>query len=531
MLLATSAYAEEIADFSAVYTVEPSGEVLVVENITYDFGDEERRGIFRTLENDHPQPASAWYKSRYVDIEVESVLRNEEVEPYEVTGFNTKEIKIGDEDTFISGVHTYTITYRLRGALSYGEDGSELYWNATGNDWEVPISQARIEVVSEAIEGNAACYEGEVGSTARCEMLEGEESVVFFASALTTGEGITIAVELIPDQVSVLMMEKTVNYLSISLQVLFFLGLLVWLVRWYRQDKIDKPVIAQYEPYQNYLPMYTGVLFDKYLHPQDITAGILYLAEQGFLSITKTKKKSLIIFKTTDYDITLLRPLAKVPTQFLTTLTSLLFATDAKVGTVVSISDLAKKPEENYKVTQKLQSDISADIKENGFIKSDNLYSDKRNIFGAIVLALFLAFWSWILLIICVLLVLIFMVVNRRSTKGYEALNHIKGFKLFLSVTEKERYKFFNAPELSPTLFMQYLPYAVALGVEKQWAKVFESITIPTPAWYHGSNTANFGAIALVNDLGTFSSTFSASSGTSGSAGGGASGGGGGGSW
>lgn len=528
--LAIFAQAEEVVEFSAVYTIEENGEVEVVEIITYDFGEENRHGIFRTLTDNHPQSATSWYKTRYVEIDVESVRKDNESEPYEINDFGGEyEIKIGDADVFISGVHTYTIKYKLSGALSYGEDGSELYWNATGNEWEVSIAKAQVEVRGEMIEGNVICYQGVVRSTEGCEVVESEETVVFSATDLAAGEGVTIAVELDPEQVATLVIERTANYLNIGLQILVFLGLFIWLLRWHGEAKINKPVIAQYEPYENYLPMYTGVLFDKYLNPQDVTAGILYLAEQGFLSITKTEKKSFLVFTTSDYDIALLKPLSEIPTNFLKSLMGLLFEENAEVGTTVAISSLTKKQTENYKIITKLQSDILADIKAHGFIKKDHLFSDTKNLFGLIIFAVLLAGWSFILLAVCAVLILIFVVISRRTTKGYEARNHIEGFKLFLSVTEKERYKFFNAPQLSPELFMKYLPYAVALKVETQWAKVFEGITIPNPPWYHSNTAGSFSAMALASDLGTFSSTFSASSGTSGSSGGGSSGGGGGG--
>jgi uncharacterized membrane protein len=121
------------------------------------------------------------------------------------------------------------------------------------------------------------------------------------------------------------------------------------------------------------------------------------------------------------------------------------------------------------------------------------------------------------------------LLIPRKTASWFEAKNHTEGFKLFLSVTDKERFDFHNAPEKSPELFMQYLPYAVALGVEEKWAKVFEGITIPQPDWYDGGNIAAFSAASLTNDLGAFSTALSTNSGVSGSSGGGSSGGGGGG--
>jgi uncharacterized membrane protein len=121
---------------------------------------------------------------------------------------------------------------------------------------------------------------------------------------------------------------------------------------------------------------------------------------------------------------------------------------------------------------------------------------------------------------------------QRRTLKGYEALNYLKGFKDYLSTTEKERYKFHNAPALNPEQYMEYLPYAIAFGVEKEWAEVFKDIQITPPDWYQSDVPKQFNAPAFAASLSSFSTSLSSSAGTSGSSGGGSSGGGGGGgSW
>ncbi len=72
----------------------------------------------------------------------------------------------------------------------------------------------------------------------------------------------------------------------------------------------------------------------------------------------------------------------------------------------------------------------------------------------------------------------------------------VDGFKLFLNVVEKDRLKFTDAPEKTPERFSKLLPFAVALGVEKQWAKQFEGIDVTqsTNSWYNGGNMAAFSA-------------------------------------
>jgi uncharacterized membrane protein len=124
------------------------------------------------------------------------------------------------------------------------------------------------------------------------------------------------------------------------------------------------------------------------------------------------------------------------------------------------------------------------------------------------------------------------------TKKGAELKENILGFKDFLSVTETDRLKFHNAPEKNPALFEKFLPHAMVLGVEKEWAKQFEGIYNQQPDWYEDSSGRMFNAIILSSMISDFSSSAmttmasqpsSAAGGGSGFSGGGAGGGGGGG--
>ena len=131
----------------------------------------------------------------------------------------------------------------------------------------------------------------------------------------------------------------------------------------------------------------------------------------------------------------------------------------------------------------------------------------------------------------------------KRTVKGAQAKQYILGLKMYLSVAEKDRLKFFNAPEKSPERFEKLLPYAMVLGVEKDWAKQFEGLYNQPPRWYSDPYGGAFNAIIFTNSLHSFSqsagTTFASrpggSGGGSGFGGGGFSGGGfgggGGGGW
>lgn len=431
--------------------------------------------------------------------------------------------------------------YKLTGALSYGGDGAEFYWNVTGNDWTVPIKNANAIVQSQVrdifVDRNA-CYQGGFGNTDPCDEIRiANKDIYFSANNLSVGEGLTVAVGINPNKVAFLTTEKVSYTLLLGIFILLWFIFSIYKVYRFRiKNRVKKPVIAQYEPYKDYLPMYTGVLFDGRLDPKDITAGIIYLAEQGFIKIKRTEKKVFLFIKIDDYEITLLRPLSEIPTEFLKEVFGLLFDKFDQPPKTVLLSQLAKKRVENAKIIRKLNSSLRNDLKSSGFTVSNwpsfgwwllvvpgviFIVASIFSLEGVLILSFFM--------IIPTIILIVFILVVRRTKKGYEAENHLKGFKLFLSVTDEERFTFHNAPEKSPELFMKYLPYAVALGVEKEWAKVFEGITIPQPDWYEGGSMQSFSAVDLTHDIGAFSSSFTTNSGTSGSSGGGSSGGGGGG--
>ncbi|MCB9818573.1 DUF2207 domain-containing protein [Candidatus Nomurabacteria bacterium] len=555
ILVPISVQAETIRSFVSDITLESDGSFSVSETIVYDFEDEERHGIFRFIPTKHFQESEEWFKERYLEIDNLSVSVDGEETPFERSeNVGELEVKIGDPNRTISGEHTYIINYTVEGGLTYYDEGGvDLYWNATGDGWEVPIENALVRVYD--IDGIALseyrCYFGPSGSTEECPSVLGKGAYEFGPVSLGSNEGLTVALSLDPTLVDRLIMKR------LSLWSLWLLGALVWFVwlvwflyRYYVAHKTGASIIAQYKPYEDFKPMYTGLLFDGRIDPHDITAGIIYLAEQGFLKIKHIGRKKFFFIDTDDYEIELRRPYSEVETDFQKQIFTLLFREDATVGSVLVLSELAKdisQQKENFKVVTALKAAAEKDLVAKGF------FEHKWNM--PLKLALSLLIGLLILLTLTFLVgaemaspiaiasitfvvssVILALFYRRRTRKGYEALDYLKGFKLFLSVTDKERFAFHNAPKKSPEQFMEYLPYAIAFGVEKEWAKVFEGITIPTPSWYEDNTGGTFSALYLTNSLGTFSSSV-ASSGVSssassggGSSGGGA-GGGGGGSW
>ena len=132
------------------------------------------------------------------------------------------------------------------------------------------------------------------------------------------------------------------------------------------------------------------------------------------------------------------------------------------------------------------------------------------------------------------------IIMPTKTKKGALTKEYILGLKRYLTVAEKDRLKFHNAPEKNPEHFDALLPYAMALKVADQWAKQFAGLERENPNWYEGPVGYHFVATGFAKDLASFSSTLGSNlsstasgggSGFSGGSSGGGFGGGGGGSW
>ena len=127
------------------------------------------------------------------------------------------------------------------------------------------------------------------------------------------------------------------------------------------------------------------------------------------------------------------------------------------------------------------------------------------------------------------------------TIEGRKLLDKIAGLRLYLGVAERDTLAAQKAPPLTVDEFQRFLPYALALGVEKTWADKFAAAVGPAAAaaaagamvWYQGgggaAGLADFTSSLGSSLSGAISSSSTAPGSSSGGGGGGSSGGGGGG--
>jgi hypothetical protein len=195
---------ERIRSFAIDVQVRPDGVLAVTELITYDFGANERRGILREIDTREPVDDDTDRLYRVSDVTVSSTTGA----PADVDvqqGSSTTTIRIGDPDRRVTGRHSYVLRYLLHGHLNAFDDHDELFWQATGTGWSVPMSDVSVTVRTPGGLRDVRCLAGPPSSAAECDSARAfnEREAVFVQRTLDAGEGVTVVVGLDKGMVTV----------------------------------------------------------------------------------------------------------------------------------------------------------------------------------------------------------------------------------------------------------------------------------------------------------------------------------------
>lgn len=189
---ARAAVTEHIAAYDVILTPKPDGELTVKETIAYDFGTNDKHGIYRNI-----PVRDVWADPYHRVWKLGDIKVTQDGKKAEVATDNSngqKIIKIGDKDKTITGSHTYVISYVVEGAfLPPSSEGNprktiDLAWDAIGTEWSVPIDKATVTIASSTATP-VSCVRGDGGATKSCG---GRSGATFTATGLAGGEGVTV---------------------------------------------------------------------------------------------------------------------------------------------------------------------------------------------------------------------------------------------------------------------------------------------------------------------------------------------------
>jgi len=348
---------ERILNFDVKIKIEKSGTINIVENITINAeGNDFRHGLLRVL------PLSRQDKGGHqIDVKytINSIKKDGAKENY----FTKEEsgdwkIYIGNKDIDLErGIYDYQISYTVPFQIGYFDQYDELYWNVTGNGWNLPIDKATCEITlpSGYKFENLHCYTGLSGSKASdcISSLKTDQTIASFATVeLKNYEGLTVAASFPKGIVDppTFLQEASSFYKQIKVNlwsVIYGIGMsLFFFFSWkkYGKDPVKKTLMPEFMPPFDWSPAIIGYVYDRKITSKTYMASVINASVKGAIRILSTVENGVFKNKHT-YEIEVLNTqLQKLSTE------------ESDIVSGFTKKDKIKVSDSNYKIFEKAYS-------------------------------------------------------------------------------------------------------------------------------------------------------------------------------
>lgn len=499
--LCARAQTEEITHLSVDIRPKQDASLDVTETITViATGEQIKRGITRTL---HREPLGKDTDLEDFTYEIIAATRDGSPEPWVLKqrkGLPT--LYLGDKDVRLNpGTYTYVVKYRAFDQVYALDRIDEIRWPLEGRSGRLPVREAdvtfRFDRDIDIIQ--SACYTGTFGATATdCEYSQDGHEVTFVATApLEPGEGMTVAASIAagyfqrPVPPTPTEKNATLTFLVLGFALAFGYAFTSW--QRYGVDPKGPPVRPEYFPPEGLSPAAAAYLLQRWPTARQVTASLTDMAVSGYLTISEEKQEK----RWQTYSTFIISPTDQVPdSEQLPPEQSALYHTLLAEGAITL-------GESHHKKVARANSAHGKALGEahNAYLKEGNNLQKMLPLAGILLLTFVAAgvalaktgFGVTALVVAAILAVLLLLsygiLIAKPGLEKVTMRNYLKGLKQYLELSEKERKALPNAPEMTPTYFQQLLPYAIAFGVENDWAEVLSAYF---QAGSRGSERSNF---------------------------------------
>jgi Predicted membrane protein (DUF2207) len=597
LLLAAPAAAQDstivIRSFDTELAVQPSGVVEVTEVIRLAFTGH-WNGILRDLSLQHN---TAEGRRQKLDVEVLGVTDGAG-RPLKIEKADADDSWIRRMKIWIPGAEnaerTIFIRYRVSNAIRFffardtvapawrrivglgatpeaRPDLDELYWNATGNDWTMPIERAsaRIVLPRHVRPSQWAAYTGYSGSTERNVdvRVDSARGILTFTSrqALEPGQGLTVAAGWAPGAISsrptvaARRRAETLRLWPLGLPLLAFaLALRSWRRR--GRDPRPRAIVVGYEPPAGMTPAEVGTLIDNQAEMQDVISTLVDLAVRGYVGIEEREKKMLLgLLRDTEYVFHQRREreewteLLPHETRFMDALFTHASGAEAWADIREAFVEARRAHESGGELDREAfsarlataghrpTSSVKLSDLKNQFYRSlsgirDGIYENlvRRGYYrhrpdqvkgawigggiamgvvglgGAAVAAE--TGWGWIsagaLAAAAAVSAVILIVFGMVMPARTEEGARAREAALgFREFLSRVESDRYRRMITGPEMFERYLPYAMAFGVEDRWARAFDDLFREPPDWYSGTGYGHFNASGFTSRMSTLTSS------------------------
>ena len=526
-LVAVILHSEKIRNYEVTVQINKNGTLTVNEVIDYQFGEEFKHGIYRDIPLRSKRFGFDVHKSF---IKMNWIKRDGKDEEYTKNHFYEGiRYRIGSETELVNLYKTesvYELNYDIYNAVFEKDGIYQVYYNAIGQFWNVPIEQASViirfpdgqKIKKNEIE-KLEVYTGSYGEKGEnYDILENDEEIHISTKELEAKNGLTFMLNLKTDKISPTLVDKLkIVYLSnpaiIILPFLLLFLTIYSIVTWkfFGKDPQGKSVIPEFNLPKDISPMFAAYINGERDTVEILNAGIFTLLTKGFIvanrvngEIKYNKESKTVYTQETE--------LAEEERMLLDSLSSEkndIFGSEKRIyNKANSIIEILK--DKYHKIIYKNNGSFLVPfycvapvfmififsqtnfeifnpfiilyilITLGSFFHRIWITVSKKLLIGLVIIVILgVSFYQGIeIFVFTTYFVILFIVyaklIGKYTNEGLRKKEYLKGMKMYIKTAEENQIrKFDNVKELIE-YFNGILPFAVALGVKNEAIKLMK---------------------------------------------------------
>jgi uncharacterized membrane protein len=224
-------------------------------------------------------------------------------------GANDVKIKIGDADTFLTGRHTYQISYTYNIGNDKLKDADEFYLNLIGNQWDTNINKLTFTITmpkdfdTNKIGFSAGKYgtsgildDGYFNYSVKNNVITGT-----YNKRLPPNNGFTVRITLPDGYFEKQKLKITIfDFIAICLPIIFAI---IAFFEWEKYGKDEKIVeTIEFNPPDNMNSLDVAYAYKGKANSNDVVSLLIYLANKGYIKI-KVEETGSKLLKSKSYKI------------------------------------------------------------------------------------------------------------------------------------------------------------------------------------------------------------------------------------
>jgi len=532
LLLTLFAYSENIERYIVNLYINSSGELRVVEDILYNFGNLNRHGIYRDIP-----------KNKTI-IKNITVLQNSLRAKVKIThNKDYVRIRVGDANSYVTGLVNYKISYNISGyVVRNSGDINRIIVDLIGTGWRVPIRYAKVVIhMPDILLGRSivTIYSGKFGSKNTLNYKTIGNKIETVAHNLPPHNGITVELKFDKKLIKA-NSEPSDEYYKNPIYYLLLaplLGLFYYFGKKFNIFESIGSISPKYRPPKDLTVLESGLLKDNFVDFKELKPAIIELANLGYIKIKDIDGE--LYLEKLQKDVTplsndqkiLLNAIFKNVTMVNSRFLEINQEDVESIRNVVHkslvdkglFSSSVRKARDSFLFTSAIVALFTFGallffiFKDTGLefifpivivsifvgvgfkmlvssIKNREYSTTIFSLFWIGFSSLFLynvvysegIFISIVLMVVIIAIGIFYIYkhINTLSFKGMSQKRYLLGLKEFIAKAQKDKIDYFLKEDKH--FLDKLLPYAILFGLNRHWLNLYQELNADLPTWYDG---------------------------------------------